>query len=450
MDNLKACVVSTSMLKKGTFSSSSDLLNRIQHNAEWSFISNFQGYPTDCPHREKNGWTGDAQLASDMALYNYHVETSYWKWVDDIVDVQLSSGMVPAIVPTGGWGYYWGNGPAWDYALIILPWKTYLYSGDKKMLVTYYPAMKKYMEFLASTTNDYIVRWGLGDWVPVRTDTPPELITTAYFYSDAVIMAKIARLLNLDIDVNHFNSLASNINAAFRQEFMDLQFTTVGNASQTSLSCPLYFNMLDPELAEVILNKLVDNIENNDMNLDFGVLGSKFVPNALAEMGKIEVAYNMIHTTRFPGWGHWVSQGANTLWEDWKGQNSRNHIFFGDVSAWLYKYLGGIRPAEEQPGFKLFNINPYIPDDLNWVETRIESMYGPIESNWKRNANEVSMNIRIPFNTSASVILPTDSTVVIREASGTLLNIDEIYRNDNTTFNLPSGTYNLSFFLRKN
>jgi alpha-L-rhamnosidase len=208
--------------------------------------------------------------------------------------------------------------------------------------------------------------------------------------------------------------------------------------------------MLDPEVAKVILNKLVDNIENNDMNLDFGVLGSKFVPNALAEMGKIEVAYNMIHTTRFPGWGHWVSKGANTLWEDWKGQNSRNHIFFGDVSAWLYKYLGGIKPTEEQPGFKQFSINPYFPDDLNWVESRIESMYGPIESNWKRNANEISMNIRIPFNTSASVILPTDSTVIVKEANGTLLNIDEIYRNDNTTFNLPSGSYDLSFTLREN
>ena len=146
LNNIKACVISTSMPKKGSFSCSNELINKIQTNAEWSFRSNYHGYPTDCPHREKNGWTGDGQLASDMALYNYHVEKSYKKWVEDIIDSQLPSGMVSAIVPTGGWGYYWGNGPAWDYALIILPWNMYKYSGDKQSLEKYYPAMKKYMD----------------------------------------------------------------------------------------------------------------------------------------------------------------------------------------------------------------------------------------------------------------------------------------------------------------
>jgi alpha-L-rhamnosidase len=425
-NNIKACAISTSMSKKGSFSCSNELLNTIQHNAEWSFISNFHGYPTDCPHREKNGWTGDAQLASDMALYNYRVESSYEKWVADIIDSQLPTGEVSAIVPTGGWGYYWGNGPAWDYALIILPWKTFIYSGDQKMLEKHYPAMKKYMEFLSGTTKDYIVRWGLGDWVPIRTTTPPELITTAYYYHDAIIMAKIADILDFGIDQNHFNSLASNIKSAFIEHYIDQSEMSAGNGSQTSLSCPLYFNMLEEGMAEEVFRELVENITGNDLNLDFGVLGSKFVPNVLADMGEKKMAYDMINTTDFPGWGHWASQDANTLWEDWQGESSRNHIFFGDVSAWFYKYLGGIRPVERKPGFKHFNIAPYFPEDLKWVKSETESMYGLIESNWERIENGITLEVKIPFNTSAKITLDTDEILSIISADSTPVDMQSI------------------------
>jgi alpha-L-rhamnosidase len=450
LNNIKACVVSTAMPKTGSFSSSNELLNNIQKATEWSFISNYHGYPTDCPHREKNGWTGDGQLASDMALYNYDVVNSYDKWVSDIVDSQLPSGMVSAIVPTGGWGYYWGNGPAWDYALIILPWKSYVYKGDKEMLEKYYPFMKKYIEFLSGTTEDFIVRWGLGDWVPVRAITPPELITTAYFYHDAVIMSKIAGVLDNSIDANRYASLAANIKSAFEKEFVDKPNHIVGNGTQTALSCPLFFNMLDADLAYEVLNNLVENIENNDLNLDFGVLGSKFVPNTLAEMGKIDVAYNMINTTDFPGWGHWISQGATSLWEDWKGESSRNHIFFGDVSAWFYKYLGGIRPVEEDPGYKHFMIKPYFPEDLSWVRSNTMSSFGRIESNWDRDDDGILMDVNIPFNTSATIILPENiSYKVLFENKTEILPDETTNYGENTAFILPSGNYQIQIITSK-
>jgi alpha-L-rhamnosidase len=202
--------------------------------------------------------------------------------------------------------------------------------------------------------------------------------------------------------------------------------------------------MLDADLAYEVLNNLVDNIETNDLNLDFGVLGSKFVPNTLAEMGKIDVAYDMINTTDFPGWGHWISQGATTLWEDWKGESSRNHIFFGDVSAWFYKYLGGIRPTEEHPGYKHFIIKPYFPDGLNWVRSSTSSSYGRIESNWDRAEDGIVMDVNIPFNSSSTIILPGNTTYKVIFENKKEIPVAELGDDaDKISFILPSGNYQI-------
>jgi alpha-L-rhamnosidase len=446
-ENIRACVVHTDFTKKGHFESASPLLNQIQHNTEWSFLNNFHGYPTDCPHREKNGWTGDAQLANDMALYNYIVEGAYDKWLNDIVDAQLQSGMIPAIVPTGGWGYHWGNGPAWDYALFILPWNMYVYSGDRQVLQRYYPVICKYLDFLSGTTTDWIIRWGLGDWVPVKTVTPPELITTAYFHQQCQLASKIAETLGYYEDQQKYLDWAQQTRKAFNEHFVMDHDPRVGNGSQSSLGCALYFSLLDSTRMGMALQELINNIQNNDMNLDFGVLGSKFVPNALAQSGRIDVAYKMINTTNFPGWGHWVSQGATTLWEDWKGESSRNHVFFGDVSAWFYKYLGGIQPDEKIPGFKHFYIAPYFPDDLQWVNARVDSYFGTIESNWKREGRSTILNVQIPFNTSATIRLGNVRNIRIEEKESGMERTPEITktREDYVEFILKAGAYNLTF-----
>jgi alpha-L-rhamnosidase len=446
-DQIKACIVHTDFEKKGTFETSSKLVNRIQQNTEWSFVNNFHGYPTDCPHREKNGWTGDAQLASEMALYNFQVETAYDKWIRDILDVQLASGMIPAIVPTGGWGYYWGNGPAWDYALLVIPWNTYLYSGDRQMLEKYYPYMVKYMSFLTSTAENHIVRWGLGDWVPVRTTTPPELITTAYYYQDAVLMSRMSSILGEKEDMEYFRDLAGKIKNAFQDEFTDrTNGLNAGNGSQTSLGCALYFSLLDSTDNDIIAEKLIHQIRESDLNLDFGVLGSKFVPNALALNGYREEAFKMIHNEKFPGWGNWVSRGATTLWEDWEGEASRNHVFFGDVSAWFYKFLAGIQVDEKNPGFKHFFIRPFFPEALSWVNAEVQSYYGNIVSKWTRHDDKIELDITIPFNTSATIELQDVVEVMVTDlVNGEKVELMKVQNNkENFSSRLGSGKYRIN------
>ncbi|RPJ52231.1 MAG: alpha-L-rhamnosidase, partial [Chloroflexi bacterium] len=139
LDSLEGRVVHTAFERAGSFACSNELVNRLQTLTEWSYLSNFVGYPTDCPQREKNGWTGDAHLAAEAGLYNFHAETGYWKWLDDLADEQREDGALPGIVPTSGWGYEWGNGPSWDSAAVLIPWYLYLYRGDRAILTRSYP-----------------------------------------------------------------------------------------------------------------------------------------------------------------------------------------------------------------------------------------------------------------------------------------------------------------------
>lgn len=415
-DQIIAKAISTSFTQAGSFKTSNNLLNKIQQNTWWSYVNNFVGYPLDCPQREKNGWTGDAQLACETGLFNFHSQTSYLKWVKDLIDAQKSDGSLPGIVPTNGWGFQWGNGPAWDHAIMNVPWNLYLYSGDIKILEDTYPYMKKYVNFLETKAEDYIVDWGLGDWAPAKTKTPRDVTSTAYYYKDAKILAKTAELLGNTGDAILYSRLAYDIRNAFNKKYYNAEKGIYSNGSQTALSCALYFGLVISTEETKVLNNLEKAITKSDMNLDFGILGAKFVLNSFTMYDRPEAAYNIVNTEKYPGWGNWIKQGATTLWENWNGEtNSLNHIMFGDVSAWMYKTLAGIRPDPQNPGFKHFFIAPYFPNDLEWISTSYESMYGKIKVDWSKNKEGIIMNITIPANTSATISFPTKELKNVKE-----------------------------------
>jgi alpha-L-rhamnosidase len=412
LDDLLGCLVHTAFSRAGSFTCSSETVNRLQACTEWSYVNNFVGYPTDCPQREKNGWTGDAHLAAEAGLYNFHAETAYWKWLDDLADEQREDGALPGIVPTSGWGYDWGNGPCWDSAAILIPWYIYLYRGDQAILERCYPMIRRYLEYLAEKSGGGgLLSLGLGDWVPPygRPEdytAPLTLLSSAYYYMDVQIGSQVARLLGFAQDASRYAELAEKLSQRFNALFYDSISGLYAGGSQTAQGMALYAGLAQPEERPRAVRQLVAEIRQQKGRINAGIHGAKAVLNALAENGFHAQAYHLITQPQYPGWTWWLTQGATTLWETWDGAASRNHIMFGDISAWFYKYLAGIRPDPDQPGFKRVLIRPYLAEGLEWVRAEHHCPYGAIRSAWQRHGERFQMEITLPANTTGWVYLP--------------------------------------------
>ena len=447
-DSVVACVVQTDFRPAGSFVCSNELINRLQEAIVWSYRGNFvNGYPTDCPHREKNGWTGDAQLAAEMAMYNFGNTAAYEKWIGDLMDEQRDDGNLPGIVPSSGWGYAWGNGPAWDSALVTLPWMLYVYQGDTHILRKAYPAMARYVDYMASRAKDGILSHGLGDWIPIKTQTPVEVTSTGYYYLDALIVAQTARLLGKEEDAQKYFALADDIYRAFNREH-GKGGGTYSIGSQTAQSCALHQGLVPAAERAKAEAKLVEAVTQNGAYPDFGILGSKYVFRTLSDAGRTDLAFAMATKEDKASYGAWLAKGATTFWEDWGEGASRNHVMFGDVSAWWFQYLAGIRLAptvsavarEVNPNevaFKSFIIAPEPVKGLSWVKAEHESPYGTIRSTWANERGLFCLEIEVPVNTIATVCLPVEPGT-----DGLIADVEPtLPLNNRMTFKVGSGTY---------
>ena len=415
--NLEALVMHTDLENAGTFECSNELLNKIQHCTRWSYLNNFHGHPTDCPNREKIGWTGDAHVAAETGLYNFDASAAYTQWMLDFKDEQRDSGELPGIVPTGGWGYQWGGGPGWTSAYVLIPWYMYQYRGDIRILAEHYENLKRYVDYLTSMAKNGIVGIDPGDWSVAKTETPVEVTSTGYYYCDAVIVSKIAGILGRQDDAAKYTQLAAAIRKAFNRDFLNGQTKQYANGSQTALSCALYQGLVEPADVDAVLGNLIANVEMQGNHLDCGILGTKYLLHALANNGRADVAFKVTAQTTQPSWGYWIKQGATTLWEKWDDSDgSHNHVMFGDVSAWFFKSMAGIRPDESGPGFKKIIIKPAIVGDLTWVKCGYDSIHGKIVSNWQRDGNKLTMDVTIPANTTATVYVPAKVAAEVTES----------------------------------
>ena len=414
-DTLRAVFFHSAVPVTGHFECSNPLLNRIWEAARWSYLGNLQGIPTDCPHREKNGWTGDAHLAAEQAMFNFFPEAVYTKWLRDLADEQRPDGRLPGIVPTGGWGYQWGNGPAWDSAFLLIPYYQYVYYGDSESFRRHYDGMKRYVDYLTSRAHDSIVNIGLNDWAPWKTKTDAAITDTAYYYVDSGIVALAARLLGKAEDARRYEELAASIKQAFNAKFYHSDTGLYDNGGQTALSCALYQGLVERENQARVLSNLVAAVERSNGHIDTGILGAKYLLNTLADHGRADVACRIASQRDLPSWGWWLEQGATTLWEDWRGDSSRFHIMYGDIAAWFYKALCGINPEPATPGFKHFLIRPNIVGGLTSARGEYDSIRGKIVSDWRVVNGELRMTVSVPANTSATVSLPVSDATRVRE-----------------------------------
>lgn len=446
-NSLKAYFMHSDVPVVGKVTSSSELLNKIWEATNRSYLSNLFGYPTDCPQREKNGWTGDAHIAIETALYNYDGITVYEKWLADHQDEQAPNGVLPAIIPTGGWGYHWGNGVDWTSTIAIIPWNIYLFYGDKHLLESVYDNIKRYVDYLNYTYPSGITDWGLGDWIPIKARSSKELTSSIYYYVDTDILAKAAKLLNKQRDYEKYSALATKIKNSINARFLDEQKGIYCSGHQTELSTPLYWNIVPEHMKELVAKNLAEKVEK-DQSMDVGLLGSKAILNALSENGYADLAYKLASKDTYPSWGWWIKNGATTLFENWRTDGYRdislNHIMFGEISAWYYKALGGLFPDASAPGFKHIILKPNFVSGLTSFEANHISPYGEIVSSWNKNKNKVQYMVTVPSNTSASLYLDAAYTVKSKEIKSQILSA----QREEGSIKLTPGTYHFEIRIK--
>ena len=395
----------------GKISSSNPLINKLWSATNNAYLSNLYGYPTDCPQREKNGWTGDAHIAIEMGLYNFDGITIYEKWLADHRDEQQSNGVLPSIIPSSGWGYAWGNGPDWTSSLAIIPWNIYLFYGDQKLLADCYDNIKRYVDHITELSPEHITDWGLGDWVPVKSKTPKQFTSSIYYFVDADILAKAAKLLNKEADYQKYSQLATQIKEAINSRYFDTETAIYGSGFQTELSTALFWGIVPQKHSERVAQNLAKKVIFDNRHIDVGLLGSKAILNALSENEYPNLAYEIATQQDFPSWGAWIKEGATTLFEDWKvdedrkGAMSRNHIMFGEIGAWFYKALGGIKPDPKHPGFKNILLEPHFVAGLDSFKANHNGPHGEIQSIWKKTKRKVSYQVTVPPNSSATLTI---------------------------------------------
>ena len=402
--------------QSGAFTCSDETVNKIQEATVRSDTSNFFYFPTDCPQREKNGWTADASLSAEQVLLNLSPEKSYREWMRNIYKSLNDKGQLPGIIPTGGWGYHWGNGPAWDNVIVYIPYYTYKYCGDRQMLEELAAPLMRYLNYLFSRLDGKgLIAIGLGDWCQVgliedQFKTPLVVTDTILTCDIAEKAAFIYGELGMEAQKQFALSLAERTRAAFRENLIDKASLTVEGGTQTGQAMALFYGMFTEEEKARALDVLVKYIHEADDHFDTGVLGGKVIYRVLAENGYVDLAYKMITRPDYPSYGNWIARGATTLWEAFYPENGRilslNHHFWGDVSAWFYIYLAGMKINPTCRDTTEVDIKPCFAEALSEVSAYHDMPDGKISVSWNRNGSKITLAIKAADKLHGKIGLP--------------------------------------------
>ncbi|MGV3617032.1 MAG: family 78 glycoside hydrolase catalytic domain [Fimbriimonas sp.] len=397
----------------GTFECSNPLFNRIHEAFLQTQRANFHGsISSDCPHRERLGYTGDGQVIMESALYTFDLFQFYRKWINDIDDARNhKTGFVPHTAPFGGGG----GGPAWGSAYVIMPWTYYCRYGDASLLRQHYNGMKQWVSYLQTRTDDkgLVVReepngWCLGDWgTPTGVEIPEPFVNTAYFYHVTDLMSKVAQVLGEKDDYEKYQTLARKIKADFNTVYYDASKKRYWEGRQGANAFALGLGLVPDDKYAQVLGSLIEELGRLNYHFDTGILGTPLLVKVLSQNDRDDLVFKLMNQKDFPSFGYLLDEQNSTLWEFWDGNGSRCHPMFGSVASWFYDGLAGIKIDPASVGMQHFLIEPKTVVEMDYCKASYRSLYGKIRSEWKSLGNGKHRFIaEVPPNTSATFILP--------------------------------------------
>ncbi len=438
----------------GSFSCSDTLFNQIFELINWGIKSNMASVATDCPHREKLGWLEQTYLIGSSMQYNYDIHAFYNKIVDDMMDSQLDNGLVPDIAPEY---VHFNDGfrdsPEWGSASVIIPWLLYKWYGDKEVLTKAYPMMNKYIDYLQSKAEDHILDYGLGDWYDLGPNfpgvaqlTPKALTSTAIYYYDLRLIERISEILDKNDEKKKYHHLSLKVKSAYINKFYDSEKNVVSTGSQTAYAMSLYTGLIPESDKEKVFKNLLDSITNNNYGLTSGDIGYHFLVRVLSENGRSDILYKMNNRSDVPGYGYQLKKGASALTESWAALEtpSNNHMMLGHLMEWFYNGLGGISQTEYSVAYDSIVIAPKPVGNINWVKCSYKSIKGIISSNWELKEDHIYLNIEIPKDAVAKIIIPREyckTSCIIKEMiTDNTINV----KIDNGVFEIGAGQYQIA------
>lgn len=418
LSTLTMLVIASDVKTRGGFECSDGVVNRLQAATVTSDLANLVYFPTDCPHREKNGWTGDAADSAEQMTLNLTVERTFKQWLKQVVKAQNDVGALPGIVPTSGWGFKWGNGPAWDQVLVELPYQTYKYRGDLSSFRITATAVFKYLGYIANRRDAHgLLAIGLGDWCNtlrshVKPKCPLAVSDTAIAYNICTKAEILFRAIGQSLQADFCRALGEELKTAFRRYLIDLtSFTVTGNC-QGAQAIAIAYGLFEPAEIPSAYARLITLIHEADDHFDCGVKAMRLLPHLLADRGDGELAYKMIARTDAPSYGMWTEKlGLVSLAESFHREynsstTSYNHHFFGDISNFFITKLAGIQINPHLDDHLSVNIKPSFVSQLEHASAYYETEKGKVSVKWQRSVDKINLDVEIPEGVTGSLILP--------------------------------------------
>lgn len=438
-EDFEAVAVYSDMERTGWFSSSNPLLDRFVENTVWSAKNNHADLPTDCPTRERHGWTGDAQIFCGTACYLFDYAAMARKYERDMTDAQHKNGCFTQIAPVGGVDFYMNTmdgSPGWSDAGVFIPWELYKRYGDRDILEDNYDAMRRFAKYKESTLGKHyltgaptgiehryrrdISNYGqsYGEWAePADVNafriadfvSPHPEETTAYIVLLMERMAEIARVLGRTGDAEEYSAVAARVRRGY-QALVETRRHSLDTNRQAKLVRPLYMKLLNDEQREYAERRLLRALEDYGWRLGTGFLSTPLILYVLADMD-IEYAFRLLENEEIPGWLSMPRNGATTIWESWEGPNAQggvaslDHYSKGAVCQWLFDTMCGINVAGE----RRFVVAPRPGGHFTRAEARYLSVCGEITSGWRREGGKTEFTVAVPANCTALVRLPDGS-----------------------------------------